>query len=215
MTLNFNPVGALAFSACLVLGMSQALAIDLYECGDEELSILVTLDRSNPNTASIQYDGGEMINASILSSGDKLYYELAAIPAASGAAYAGFGKQFHAKGNEGFLRDKGEKSDCKLVTASSQPQAHETGAVGDSEVTINATGRSLGGRLRDGPGTNFKTVGSLAEGTWLTLVTNTGVVMDGYPWFEISTDDGRRAYQWGGILCSNGQLLNGVYEQCR
>lgn len=94
-------------------------------------------------------------------------------------------------------------------------QNHASGAVGGNEVKLNVVGRSLGGKLRNGPGTNFGQSGSLAEGTWVTILTNTGVNFDGYDWFEVTTDNGQRGYQWGGIMCSNGQRIKGIYQQCQ
>lgn len=78
----------------------------------------------------------------------------------------------------------------------------------------NFVGRSLGGNLREGPGLEFDAMQSVGEGTWLTIVRSSDVVMDDYDWFEIRLDDGTDGFMWGGILCSNGQLLAGVYEQC-
>lgn len=78
----------------------------------------------------------------------------------------------------------------------------------------NFVGRSLGGNVRKGPGLEFDAMQSVEEGTWLTIVRSSGVVMDGYDWFEVRFDDGMEGFMWGGILCSNGQLLTGVYEQC-
>ena len=49
----------------------------------------------------------------------------------------------------------------------------------------------------------------------MTIVTNTGVQFDGYDWFEIRTGNGVNAYQWGGIMCSEGRQIAGIYEQCR
>lgn len=80
--------------------------------------------------------------------------------------------------------------------------------------TLNYVGKSLGGKLRDGPGTNFRQVGSVAEGTWLTIIANTGINFDGYDWFEVALDNGQRGYQWGGIMCSNGPRLRGIYSSC-
>lgn len=93
-------------------------------------------------------------------------------------------------------------------------QTHAGGAVGGNETRLNAQGQSLGGKLRDGPGMNFRQTGSLAEGTWITILTNTGVRFNGYDWFEVATDRGQRGFQWGGIMCSNGQQLAGIFEQC-
>lgn len=80
-------------------------------------------------------------------------------------------------------------------------------------------GASLGGNVRSGPGTNHGTVGSLAEGTLVSLEENTGVMFDGYPWFRIVQYDMSTGaelmsgYQWGGILCSFLDVP-GVYQAC-
>lgn len=89
------------------------------------------------------------------------------------------------------------------------------GTADSTETPVDAAGRSLGGRLRTGPGTSFEVAGSLAEGTPVTIVTNSGVRFDGYDWFEIRTGDGASAYQWGGIMCSETQQIAGVYDLCR
>lgn len=97
---------------------------------------------------------------------------------------------------------------CQLASAG-------TGnAAGGGGARLNAQGRSLGGKLRDGPGLTSRQTGSLSEGTWITILANTGVRMDGYDWFEVSTDSGQRGFQWGGIMCSNGQQLAGIYQAC-
>ena len=81
-------------------------------------------------------------------------------------------------------------------------------------VSLNRVGRSLGGNMRSGPGTGFGKIRSLAEGTWVTIIANTGVRFDGYDWFEVRLDDGTRGFQWGGIMCSNGEALRGVFSIC-
>ncbi len=79
---------------------------------------------------------------------------------------------------------------------------------------INRQGRSLGGNMRSGPGTNYDKVASLPEGTPLTILSDSGVRFDGYNWFEVVLDNGARGFQWGGIMCSNGDRLNGLYSAC-
>jgi hypothetical protein len=107
-----------------------------------------------------------------------------------------------------------EQFSCEPVRIGSE-RSHDSGAAGGNETMLNIAGRSLGGRLRNGPGTNFSPTGSLAEGDPVTIVANTGVGFDGYDWFEIRTTDGVTAYQWGGIMCSVGEMIGGIYEQCR
>ena len=76
---------------------------------------------------------------------------------------------------------------------------------------------SWGGKVRSGPGVNFKQVGLLAEGHTLSLDEDTGVMMNGYSWFKISYADGngvaRTGYQWGGIICAFGDMP-GVHQTC-
>ncbi len=78
---------------------------------------------------------------------------------------------------------------------------------------INFPGMSLGGSLRSGPGMEFSKDGSLQENTPVTIIRNTGTSMNGYDWFEIRTGS-RTTYQWGGIMCSQGAQLPGIFEQC-
>lgn len=78
-------------------------------------------------------------------------------------------------------------------------------------------GASLGGSVRSGPGTEFGKVGSLKEGTLVSLEENTGVQMNGYPWFKVTQYDSGSTvlsgYQWGGILCAFDPR-DGVYQTC-
>jgi len=82
------------------------------------------------------------------------------------------------------------------------------------ELVINQPGRSLGGNLRAGPDTAQQSLGGVAENAPLTIVANTGAHFDGYDWFRVQLGDGRSGYQWGGILCSEGLQLEGVYQTC-
>lgn len=80
-------------------------------------------------------------------------------------------------------------------------------------------GASLGGNVRSGPGTNHAQVGSLAEGTLVSLEENTGTMFNGYPWFRIIQYDMSNGtelmsgYQWGGILCAFLDVP-GVFQTC-
>ncbi len=97
----------------------------------------------------------------------------------------------------------------RVAQPASQPQVH-----GQAEA-LNVVGQSLGGKLRNGPGTNFRQTGSISEGTWLTILNNTHITFDGYDWFEVALDNGQRGYQWGGIMCSNGPKIQGIYNSCQ
>ncbi|MFT2112470.1 hypothetical protein [Marinomonas sp. 2405UD68-3] len=85
---------------------------------------------------------------------------------------------------------------------------------GKAGVPLNVEGRSYGGIVRSGPGIRYVKVLSLHEGDKLTLLEQTHVVMNGYPWFKIKTEDGTVGYQWGGILCSYGTKFIGAYRFC-
>lgn len=74
---------------------------------------------------------------------------------------------------------------------------------------------SWGGIVRDGPGRNYRKLGSLEQGEHVMLLENTSVMEDGYPWWRIEFWGRREGYQWGGILCSLDEPMEGVYETCR
>ena len=71
---------------------------------------------------------------------------------------------------------------------------------------------SLGGNLRDGPGTEFADVGGLDEGTPINLLEDAGIVLNGYNWGRIEAASGEIAYQWGGVICVPGGGVSGVIE---
>jgi len=70
------------------------------------------------------------------------------------------------------------------------------------DVDFPQPGYSYGGKVRSGPGMNFRQVGSLHEGDEILILNGTGAMMNGYEWFEIRYRNGRTGYQWGGIMCS-------------
>ena len=82
----------------------------------------------------------------------------------------------------------------------------------DAATEIRAA--SLGGNVRSGPGTDFPRAGGLAYGTPLSILTATGVIFDGYEWFEIEYAGGHRGFHWGGIMCSFSADLPGVFSTC-
>ena len=73
---------------------------------------------------------------------------------------------------------------------------------------------SWGGKVRSGPGTNYKQIGSLKNGDVVQLLENTREMMDGYPWFKIQHGDGKVGYQHGSILCAYDQEMKGIYSIC-
>lgn len=114
--------------------------------------------------------------------------------------------RFYPKDNASLLFLSDKKIICSNFGATKYPNG-ET-------YYDNASGMSLGGSLRDGPGTEFPKIGSLAEGSPVNINANTGVNFNGYDWFKISNGTSI-SYQWGGIMCSNLVKLEGIYEQCK
>ena len=73
---------------------------------------------------------------------------------------------------------------------------------------------SWGGIVRNGPGQSHARVVTLREGERVTLLANTRVVWNDYPWFLIRFRDGQLGFMWGGILCSRGRQVEGTYQTC-
>lgn len=120
-------------------------------------------------------------------------------PSGSGVRYEGDGLVFVAKGQEdGLLSVGADTLVCPLQVAAVLP----------------VPAMSLGGNVRSGPGTEFADIGSTAQGTPLTLVARTGVIWNGYEWFEIREANGDGGFQWGGIICAPDQPVEGVFEHC-
>ncbi|MBL4627639.1 MAG: hypothetical protein JKY00_06320 [Roseicyclus sp.] len=98
--------------------------------------------------------------------------------------------------------------------------AGESGGEGGGETAGDTPGAadipalSLGGNLRAGPGVEFADVGGLVQGTAITLLVNTGVVLDGYTWWEIEQANGEISFQWGGVICVPGGGVTGVLDRC-
>lgn len=105
--------------------------------------------------------------------------------------------------------DNGTALDCFGLDTGLSVASSEPGAPG--ELALNVPGRSHGGRLRAGPSMNAPPIGSIAEGTLLTLEKRMSERMNGYNWFEVITPTGQRAFQWGGILCPLGMAIDGAF----
>jgi SH3 domain-containing protein len=93
---------------------------------------------------------------------------------------------------------------------SPMPAAPSVSATDDFPVAAG----SWGGVLRDGPGQNYRQIGSLQEGEPVTLMSRSDVVENGFPWFKITTQSGKTGYQWGGILCSTGAERPDIFKTC-
>ncbi len=73
---------------------------------------------------------------------------------------------------------------------------------------------SWGGVVRSGPGMTYRRITSLRENERIKLIENTGVMMNGYPWFRIRYRGRKTGYQWGGIICSRDQAVSALHRQC-
>jgi hypothetical protein len=81
-------------------------------------------------------------------------------------------------------------------------------------IAVGHEGLSYGGQLRKGPGMEFAKQASLAKGDKIKILEDTGVIMDGYKWFKVSSPKGV-GYHWGGIFCVPGGVpADGVLDNC-
>lgn len=74
---------------------------------------------------------------------------------------------------------------------------------------------SWGGIVRNGPSQSNARVAALREGERVSLLFNTGIMWNDYPWFLIRFRDGQLGFMWGGILCSRGAQVAGTFQTCR
>ncbi|MEM8646613.1 MAG: SH3 domain-containing protein [Pseudomonadota bacterium] len=84
----------------------------------------------------------------------------------------------------------------------------------EAQSTFPVEAGSWGGKVRTGPGSSFKQVAGLKEGDTVKILEDTGVQMNGFPWFKIEFDDGKTGYKWGGVLCSRKVQVKGTFRQC-
>ncbi|MFM9942478.1 MAG: hypothetical protein ACKVP7_23620 [Hyphomicrobiaceae bacterium] len=75
-------------------------------------------------------------------------------------------------------------------------------------------GRSLGGIVRRQADQASPRVASFRENEPITILKNTGVVMNDYAWFQVRSATGVTGFQWGGIMCSNVKIP-GIFEVCK
>ncbi len=206
MSVIFRAIGLAAFALCMPFtGTAIASTETHYDCSVADgFRFIVSVSSFDPSATTVMDSFGR--------------HRL--IPQAGGV-YSGTrpdGTSLSFDEGMRVLYVESEQFNCQPMLPGNEmngAQNHESGTVGGNEIfDINLQGYSLGGKLRGGPGTNFSQTGSLKEGTGITILTNTGVRFDGYDWFEVVTDRGVRGYQWGGIMCSNGVRLDGIYAEC-
>ncbi|KPP87207.1 MAG: Bacterial SH3 domain [Rhodobacteraceae bacterium HLUCCA08] len=181
---------------CLMFGGGMAAAdITVYECeahGDGHYEISV--DSAAPDRAQAVYvPGGEYGEA-------PMEFPLEAVPVASGFGYAGDDVRFRGKG---------------MVEAELTEGAVRLRCLAGGWPVGPVPAVSSGGRLRDGPGLEFRIIDTLAPGSAVEIVLNTRRFHDGYEWLELRLPDGRSGYHWGGLVCLSGAYLPGTTGPCR
>jgi len=81
------------------------------------------------------------------------------------------------------------------------------------DVDFPQNGQSYGGKVRSGPGIQYGQSGSLYQGDTILILSGTGVMMNGYEWFQIRYRNGQIGYHWGGLFCS-ARPYPGIYQVC-
>ncbi len=81
------------------------------------------------------------------------------------------------------------------------------------DVDFPQNGQSYGGKVRSGPGIQYGQSGSLYQGDAILILSGTGVMMNGYEWFQIRYRNGQTGYHWGGLFCSE-RPYPGIYQVC-
>ncbi|WP_394688403.1 DUF4189 domain-containing protein [Hoeflea sp.] len=205
----------MALGAMLTVPISAAEASEMtmYECSPEgDIYYEVEVSWVDGNSTARISPESEYVSAAESAAKTETAREQRV---ASGFSFESRNFRFFGKGTDTRLYFKRYPNEAAVpCTEQAASQTHASGAVGGNETMLgNAAARSLGGRLRNGPGTNFGQAGSLREGAPVTVTMNTGVRYDGYDWFEIRQPVGP-AYQWGGIMCWEGRPIAGMYGEC-
>ena len=188
---------------------------DQFVCGAiGDGNYTVTISSKDSSRAMAVYAlGGDQASGDTQATG----VPLRAAATGSGFRYVGEGLEFHGKGNRATLTDTRANESVNCVFHGEQAREDNTSTTtGQTKEwpVINARGFSLGGKVRSGPGLNHQQIGSIRGKTPITIVQNTGVMMNGYYWFKIHERNGDSGYQWGGIICSDALHIIGIYERC-
>ncbi|HEV7276983.1 MAG TPA: DUF4189 domain-containing protein [Devosiaceae bacterium] len=191
--------GAIVAGAFAMTATSAAAAI--FECQVRGDMLAVVIDPADPANAPVL---GLRNGAA---DPRDIKFVLGEVPAASGFHYGNDIADFFGKGAEATLDIDGAHYPC-LLASQGVPGQVTTG----SGPLLEVPGLSYGGKVRSGPGTEYRQVGSLAEGDRIKIIRNSGVAFNGYDWFEVQVGD-LVGFQWGGIMCSV-QPVTGVFQQC-
>ncbi|RKF13962.1 hypothetical protein D6850_12305 [Roseovarius spongiae] len=152
--------------------------------------------------------------------GESSPYEMERAVSGSGFRYLGEGLEFIGKSDDAMLIDGEEKMHCGVAPAwmmeeaTAPPSQDGDGPLPDAPDVEGMSAQALGGNIRSGPGTQHARIGTLARGTSITLMQDTGEELDGYNWFVIRKPDGETGHVWGGIICTPEETVPGVRGTC-
>ena len=134
--------------------------------------------------------------------------ELAPVPVGSG-----FGYDIVLPSGHFLVRGKG--AEVMLFVDDQDPKPCILQAGFDApDTATQSKAASLGGNVRTGPGTEFARSDGLPYGEPVSILNATGVIFDGYEWFEIEYSEGLRGFHWGGIMCAMSGDVAGVFSSC-
>ncbi|MCB1382304.1 MAG: SH3 domain-containing protein [Notoacmeibacter sp.] len=201
--------GFLTLAASVLLAAPALADVSEWACDQGDMSYIVTHDTDAASYVEVEVSVGEQMDQSLART-----YRIPGQASGNVHDFQRGGDRFYSNGARATLQTPDDEFEC-------EPWERQSGAMQERAVVhmvaesgvLNAPGRSLGGKMRAGPGVDFPQVGSLTENLPVTIRRNSGVSFNGYDWFEVSAN-GRIGYQWGGIMCSEGQQLAGIFEQC-
>ena len=134
--------------------------------------------------------------------------EMAPVPVGSG-----FGYDIMLPAGHFLVRGKG--AEVMLFVDDQEPKPCILQAGFDApDTATQSKAASLGGNVRTGPGTEFARSDGLPYGEPVSILNATGVIFDGYEWFEIEYSEGLRGFHWGGIMCAMSGDVAGVFSSC-
>lgn len=187
---------------------AHASLMDQFLCDAGDMGIMVMWNPLEPNQVVVDISVSEMMDQSLA----KQYTIPLVEEGGDARIFKGEGTTFEMVGGNYSFSFDGDPDylECQFQ-ASEQPEDD-----GKSGAMLDILGRSLGGKVRSGPGTQFDRLAGIPNRAPIAILRNTGVTFDGYDWFEIQTSSGLIGFQWGGIMCSGeGQKLDGLYEACK
>lgn len=86
--------------------------------------------------------------------------------------------------------------------------------IAQAQLLARIEAGALGGNVRAKPEIDAERVAKLEPGESVVLVENSGIVLNGYPWFKIEFRNGKTGHVWGGILCARQIAVAGLRNQC-